>query len=96
MYILVNEELTKSQRIPQACHAVAEYMHAHGTDQEVIDWVRDHRTMVVLKCPENVLKCVLQDYRSKEFIDEDLGEFITAVAIHPMYSTDEFSHLKLA
>jgi len=96
MYILVNEELTKSQRIPQACHAVAEYMHQYGTDQEVIDWVRDHKTMVVLKCPENVLKCVLRDYKSKAFIDEDLGNFITAVAIQPMCATDVFSQLKLA
>ena len=96
MYILVNEELTKSQRIPQACHAVAEYMHEYGSEQEVIDWVRDHRTMIVLKCPENVLKCVLNDYKSKAFIDEDLGEFITAVAIHPMCNGNEFSNLKLA
>jgi len=26
MYILVRSDLTKSQRIPQACHAVAEFM----------------------------------------------------------------------
>jgi len=30
LYIIVNEKLTKSQRIPQAAHAVAEFMHEHG------------------------------------------------------------------
>ena len=30
MYILVNSQLTKSQRIPQAAHAVAEFMAEYG------------------------------------------------------------------
>jgi len=30
MYILVNKALSKSQRIPQACHAVAEFMSGFG------------------------------------------------------------------
>jgi len=30
MYILVRKELSKSQRIPQCCHAVAEYMAEYG------------------------------------------------------------------
>lgn len=28
LYILINDQLTKSQRIPQACHALAELMNA--------------------------------------------------------------------
>lgn len=30
MYIVVNSSLSKSQRIPQASHAVAEFMHEYG------------------------------------------------------------------
>jgi hypothetical protein len=30
MYIIVNGALTKSQRIPQAAHAVAEFMGEYG------------------------------------------------------------------
>ena len=30
MYVLVNKELSKSQRIPQAAHAVAEFMSEYG------------------------------------------------------------------
>lgn len=30
MYILINDRLTKSQRIPQACHATAEFMAEFG------------------------------------------------------------------
>jgi len=30
LYVLVNAKLSKSQRIPQAAHAVAEFMHEHG------------------------------------------------------------------
>jgi hypothetical protein len=30
LYVIVDERLSKSQRIPQAAHAVAEFMHEHG------------------------------------------------------------------
>lgn len=30
VYIIVDDRLSKSQRIPQAAHAMAELMHEHG------------------------------------------------------------------
>jgi hypothetical protein len=30
LYIISDDRLTKSQRIPQSSHAVAEFMHEHG------------------------------------------------------------------
>jgi len=30
LYVVVNNKLTKSQRIPQASHAVAEFMFEYG------------------------------------------------------------------
>lgn len=30
MYVIIDERLSKSQRIPQGAHAVAEFMHEYG------------------------------------------------------------------
>jgi hypothetical protein len=30
LYIIINDKLSKSQRIPQASHATAEFMHEYG------------------------------------------------------------------
>jgi hypothetical protein len=30
LYIVVDERLNKSQRIPQAAHAAAQFIHEHG------------------------------------------------------------------
>jgi len=30
MYVILDERLSKSQRIPQAAHAAAEFMHEYG------------------------------------------------------------------
>ena len=82
MYILVNDKLTKSQRIPQASHAVSEYVFAYHN--EVEDWIKNHKTMVVLQCSENKLKRLSHELKSKEFIDSDLDYMLTAVAFEPM------------
>lgn len=52
MYVLVRDDLPKSWRAPQACHAVAELAGSFGTEPEYLDWLRDHRTMVVLAAGE--------------------------------------------
>jgi peptidyl-tRNA hydrolase len=52
MYILVRDDLPKSWRAPQACHAVAEVASAFGSESDYLDWLRNHRTMVVLATGE--------------------------------------------
>lgn len=32
LYVLVRHDLSAAQQAVQACHAVAEFMHAHQTD----------------------------------------------------------------
>lgn len=82
MYVLVNDQLNKSQRIPQSSHAVAEYVfHYHD---EVGDWVKDDRTIVVLQCHEHKMKILSEILQSKSFVDEDLDNMLTAVAFYPM------------
>ncbi len=52
MYIIVRDDLPKSFRIPQACHAVAELAAAWGHLPEYQDWLHNHKTMVVLAAGE--------------------------------------------
>jgi len=99
MYIVVNSKLTKSQRIPQASHAVAEYMH-HQSDGQLTDWVENHRTMVCLHTDEdNMSQLVQSGLKNEIFIDEDLDNMFTAVAFEPMTKEEGnkyFSSLSLA
>jgi len=104
MYILVNKSLTKSQRIPQSSHAVAEFMDTHGLDAKVKTWVKDHKTMVVLESDfdnmDNILSIVKNDgYKTKSFREPDLDDTVTAIAFEPMTRKEGskyFSRLKLA
>jgi hypothetical protein len=104
MYILVNKSLTKSQRIPQSSHAVAEFMHTHGSDKKVKTWVEDHRTMVVLESDfsnmDDILNTVEKDgYKARSFREPDLNDVVTAIAFEPMTRQEGgkyFSRLKLA
>jgi hypothetical protein len=52
LYILTREDLTKSQRIPQAAHALAELAGEHGHEPEYQDWLRNHRTIICLAAGE--------------------------------------------
>ena len=98
MYIVVNEKLTKSQRIPQASHAVAEYVFNHK-DDNLADWINNDRTMVVLQSSEGNLAQLSSKYRSQSFRDSDLQDMLTAVAFEPMTSKQgeaDFRHMRLA
>jgi hypothetical protein len=90
MYILVNNKLTKSQRIPQASHAVAEYMFEYH--DEIEDWVRNHRTMVVLQCSEERMEILSSNLKSRGFRDDDLDNMLTAVAFEPMTKEEGSKH----
>lgn len=97
MYVVVNDRLTKSQRIPQASHAVAEYVYAYRDELE--DWIKNHRTMVVLHCREREMESLSKELKSKTFRDGDLDNMLTAVAFEPM-GQDEgnyyFKNMRLA
>jgi hypothetical protein len=104
--VLVEERLTKSQRIPQASHAVAEFINYHRDNPVVQDWIKNHRTMVCLKAPDGEMDDYLdvygyQDIPVMPWHDDDLPEDIWphAAVYGPMTKVmgDEFlSHLKLA
>lgn len=105
--MLVEERLTKSQRIPQASHAVAEFINYHRDNPTVQDWIENHRTMVCLKAPFNEMEDFLDLYGEHLNIpvmpwhDDDLPEDIWphSAVYGPMTKADgdEFmGHLKLA
>ena len=85
LYVIVNGSLTKSQRIPQGAHATAEFMHEHGQEDDVINWVENDRTMVCLRTSEDRLKEITElSHKSSFFVDDDLNDMLTAVAIGPL------------
>jgi hypothetical protein len=87
LYVLVNEKLSSSQRIPQASHAVAELVFDYGSLMK--DWITNHKTIVVLSASEEeiqkqVLTFTGKDIPSRSFYDSDLENMLTAVAFMPM------------
>jgi len=69
-----------------------------------VEWVREDRTLVCLKadseCLENVMSRKYRaTYRASDFVDEDLADMRTAVAIGPLdreTGQDMFGDLSLA
>ena len=106
LYVLVNEKLTKSQRIPQACHAVAEFVAEYGQDQDVVDWIKNYKTMVCLQTTEEEIHRIAELWdkengKYKFFVDSDYPESFgwTAIAFYPITrekGDEYFSYLKLA
>ena len=108
MYVIVNSKLSKSERIPQCGHAVAEFMSEYGQDPDVQEWVHNHRTMVCLHASEDdidgIMDRVYWDLGNSGYrcwVDDDLTHRIhwASVAFRPMTRSDAqkyFGHLKLA
>ena len=90
MYIIVNRKLSKSQRIPQSCHAVAEFMKEHGQMDSVLDWIENDKTMVCLQTDIIGINELIEIYGAKygykyaTFRDSDLDDMMTALVFEPM------------
>ena len=100
MYVLVNKRLSKSQKIVQSSHAVAEFMHKNKTNI-VSDWVSNHRTMVVLDVDESELEYIIETTKLNGvyFHDSDLKYKYTAIAFEPITrhtGKSLFNNLRLA
>jgi len=93
VYVLLDRRLSRSQRIPQAAHAVAELIYEHA-EWRLRPWIDQDKTLVCLEADMDDLK----GHGDAEFYDRDLG-FVTAVAFLPMTEEDgdrQFGHLRLA
>ena len=101
MYVIVDSSLTKSQRIPQASHAIAEFVYRYSDDKAVRQWVCNDRTLVCLQSDSRILHDYLEQYQGMKafFIDQDLNDMLTACAFGPLDAEEGnklFGQLKLA
>jgi hypothetical protein len=104
MYVLVDREsLTLVQAGVQACHAVAEFMDEFGEKPRVQDWVKNHKTMILLEGTQQDLQRMKEllawyGYVHKSFYEPDLCNLETAIAFEPILASEGkeiFRHLKL-
>ena len=84
LYVLVNQQLSKSQQAVQAGHAIAEYLLKYPNTP----W--DNGTLVLLKTPD-ITEWI--KHTDVYFVEPDLNDQVTAVA--KLSNGEEFKHLKL-
>ena len=67
MYILLNDKLSKGQRIPQASHSVAEFIFKYGQNEDVKEWVNVHKTMVCLQTSLDEMKKITSHMKDDQY-----------------------------
>ncbi len=101
VYVIARQDLPPGQRAVQACHAVAELMFRHRDDPAVLEWARDHKTMVLLGVGS---EAELLDWERRlssdgvplaTFREPDMGGQATALAAHPLCDRARFRRLRL-
>jgi peptidyl-tRNA hydrolase len=99
LYILGRRDLSASQRTVQACHALAYLLLRHAGDRAIHEWAEEHRTLVILGVEgERELERWRADLGSlgiphEAFAEPDLGDQITALAVHPSADARLFRRL---
>lgn len=84
LYVLVREDLSHAQQVVQACHAVAEAVHAFGGLQS------EHPRLVVCGVEDEPSLHRARDHllqagvRCRTFSDSDLDNQVTALATEPV------------
>ena len=101
MYILARQDLKPAQRAVQACHAVAELMLRNRDDPALLEWARDHKTMVLLGVDSEADLLAWEEnlaaagIPAAAFREPDMGNQATAMAIHPSCDKGRFKKLSL-
>jgi peptidyl-tRNA hydrolase len=89
IYVLVRRDLSASQRVVQACHAVVDLVCKHREDPSVRNWADRDKTLVVLSVRD---ERELIRWRQKlfdaripiaAFVEPDMNLELTAIAVHP-------------
>lgn len=89
VYVLVRQDLSKGQRAVQSGHAIAELVYAQRHCPLIQQWVEQDKTLVLLSATAADLSqmqatCQQLGLATAAFIDSDLGEDVTALAIAPV------------
>jgi peptidyl-tRNA hydrolase len=101
LYILGRRDLSASQRMVQACHALAHLLLRHAGDRAINEWAEEHRTLVILGVEgEHDLDRWRAELTSlgvpcEAFAEPDLGGETTALAVHPSADARLFRGLDL-
>ena len=101
MYILTRQDLKPAQRAVQACHAVAELMLRNRDCPALLEWAKDHKTMVLLgvESEADLLswegKLAAEGIPTAIFREPDMGNQATALAVHPSCDKNTFKKLPL-
>lgn len=104
--VIVRKDLSRSQQTVQAGHALAELAFNAGSRQDAKfkDWVKNHKTLVVLgardlKHLEDIHAYVENRFIHQMFHEPDIGGEATALAIFPGTSAEldpHFASMQLA
>lgn len=90
MFILVRRDiLPLTHCAVQSSHAAAEFMAKHGQKPNVVDWVNNHKTMILLSATENEIANIKTLYDNmglsySTFIEPDMSNAETATAFEPI------------
>ena len=87
----------------QSSHAVAEFMHLYGKTPATLDWVDNHKTMILLSANESQIQQIKDLYEKlglkyRTFIEPDMDNAETATAFEPIdaeLGKQIFGHLSL-
>ena len=103
LYVVVRSALSHSQRAVQGIHAAVEFMLRYGGEDAVRRYAERDKTVVLLRATEPELEEVIEDakrngIRVHAFRDDDMGDFVSAVAFGPVSSDGDsiFRGLRLA
>jgi peptidyl-tRNA hydrolase len=104
MFILIRRDiLPLAHCAVQSSHSAAEFMAKFGNKPNVIDWVNNHKTMILLSASEKDIADIKVLYDRlglsyATFIEPDMSNAETATAFEPIsndISKDIFGKLKL-
>lgn len=90
MFILVRRDILPLPHCAvQSCHAATEFMAQHGQKPNVIDWVNNHKTMIILSATENDITSIKALYdrmglSHTTFVEPDMSNAETATAFEPI------------
>jgi hypothetical protein len=90
MFILVRRDILPLPHcVVQSSHAVAEFMAQHGQKPNVIDWVNNHKTMIILSATPTEIANIKALYEKMglsytTFIEPDMSNAETATAFEPI------------
>ena len=100
-YILTRRDLSPAAQTVQTSHAMAEFMGRFSCDPQVKDWLWNHKTLIILGI-ENEAELIQWESKLLElgipchvFVEPDMDNQKTSLAIHPMADPSLFKRLKL-